>query len=69
MFLILRDFLATYERSKCVVVIYMYNASSTGTGCNAAYLEDLDNVDKWEGEKNHPKQVWKGEPCNHLHCC
>ena len=37
--------------------------SFTGTGCNAAYLEDLENVDKWEGEKNHPKQVWKREPC------
>ena len=37
--------------------------SFTGTGCNAAYLEDLENVDKWEGEKNHPKQVRKGESC------
>ena len=28
-----------------------------GTGCNAAYVETLDNVDKWEGEKDDPDQV------------
>ena len=29
----------------------------TGTGCNAAYVEHLDNVDKWVGEKDGDKQV------------
>ena len=28
-----------------------------GTGCNAAYLETLENVDKWDGEKDYPNQV------------
>ncbi|KAL8613116.1 hypothetical protein ACOMHN_035057 [Nucella lapillus] len=28
-----------------------------GTGCNASYMEKLDNVGLWEGDKNHPDQV------------
>ena len=31
--------------------------SNGGTGCNAAYLESLDNVEKWVGEKTSPYQV------------
>ncbi|KAK2158766.1 hypothetical protein LSH36_164g03054 [Paralvinella palmiformis] len=30
--------------------------SNGGTGCNAAYLESLDNVEKWVGEKTSPYQ-------------
>ena len=29
----------------------------SGTGCNVAYLETLENVDKWEGPHTDPKQV------------
>ncbi|XP_076468592.1 hexokinase type 2-like [Babylonia areolata] len=28
-----------------------------GTGCNASYMEKLENVEIWEGDKNHPDQV------------
>jgi hypothetical protein len=28
-----------------------------GTGCNACYMETLDNVETWDEEKNHPDQV------------
>ena len=37
--------------------INWYQVNFQGTGCNAAYLEYLENVDKWEGEKQEPKQV------------
>lgn len=28
-----------------------------GTGCNACYMETLDNVQTWDEEQNHPEQV------------
>ncbi|XP_067657631.1 hexokinase type 2-like isoform X1 [Haliotis asinina] len=28
-----------------------------GTGCNACYMEKLDNVGLWDGDYNHPEQV------------
>ena len=28
-----------------------------GTGTNACYLEDIDRVDTWEGDKGDPKHV------------
>lgn len=29
----------------------------TGTGCNACYMESLENVGLWEGDRDHPNQV------------
>lgn len=28
-----------------------------GTGSNACYVENLDNVKTWDGDRNDPKQV------------
>lgn len=28
-----------------------------GTGCNACYMEKLDNVELWDGDRNEPKEV------------
>ena len=28
-----------------------------GTGTNACYLEDIDRVDTWDGDKGDPKHV------------
>ena len=28
-----------------------------GTGTNACYLEDIDNVGTWDGDNNEPKHV------------
>ena len=28
-----------------------------GTGTNACYLEDIDRVDTWDGDKGEPKHV------------
>ena len=28
-----------------------------GTGTNACYMENLDRIDKWNGDRNEPKQV------------
>ncbi|XP_048745632.1 hexokinase-2-like isoform X1 [Ostrea edulis] len=28
-----------------------------GTGCNACYMESLDNVGLWDGERDHPNEV------------
>ena len=48
-------------RSHVAVVIASYNLSRVvlpaGTGSNAAYMEQLSNVEKWTGAVDEPKQV------------
>ena len=31
-----------------------------GTGTNCCYMEDLDQVEMWDLDKDHPKQVQRG---------
>lgn len=28
-----------------------------GTGSNACYMESLDNIPKWDGDQDHPREV------------